>query len=107
MMDFRISDLEQQSKASGATVHQTVDGVLQSDDRLLSSLQKLGWELERDNPEEDEAVKGLRDICMRWVFFSQSISPRMTLSTPPFNGPCSTLCGALGLTETWIHARLD
>ncbi len=64
-LDFRASDLEQQSKTAGSNLRQTVDGLLHSDDKLLSSLQKLGWELETGDPDEEAAVDELREICMR------------------------------------------
>jgi hypothetical protein len=44
-----------------------VDGLLHSDDKLLTSLQKLGWELDVGDPAEEAAVDELREICMRWV----------------------------------------
>jgi hypothetical protein len=65
-LEFRVADLEQQSKVAGNDLHQTVDGLLHSDDKLLSSLQKLGWELETEDPEEEETVSKLREICMRY-----------------------------------------
>lgn len=44
-----------------------MDDALQSDDRLLSSLQKLGWELDQQDPEEKQSVEKLREICMRYA----------------------------------------
>ncbi|CAM1505097.1 Fc.00g107340.m01.CDS01 [Cosmosporella sp. VM-42] len=66
-LDFRVSDLEQQAKDLKANLTQTIDGVFHSDDKLLSSLQKLGWELDQDDPEEEQTVEKLREICMRQV----------------------------------------
>ena len=34
-----------------------------SDDKLLAGLQKLGWELEMENPEAKGDVNRLRDVC--------------------------------------------
>lgn len=51
-------------------ISQIVDGVLRSDDKLLASLQKLGYELETDDPEEGENVSKLREICARSDSFS-------------------------------------
>jgi hypothetical protein len=48
-------------------VKKTVDGVFQSDDKLLSSLQKLGWELDQQDPEEEKTIEKLRETCMRYV----------------------------------------
>lgn len=42
-----------------------VDETLTSDDKLLSSLQKLGYEVDQQDPEEAQAVEKLREVCMR------------------------------------------
>lgn len=39
--------------------------ILQSDDEVLASLQKLGWELDQPNPQEAQPVEKLREVCMR------------------------------------------
>lgn len=64
-LGFRISDIDQQADESGTVLNQTVDGILSSDDKLLSSLQKLGWELDQQDPEEAQTVERLREVCMR------------------------------------------
>ena len=64
-LGFRISDIDQQADESGTVLNQTVDGILSSDDKLLSSLQKLGWELDQQDPEEEQTVERLREVCMR------------------------------------------
>ena len=69
-LEFRISDIEQQTKGLGAGLRQTVDSLFQSDDKLLSSLQKLGWELETEDPEEQESIQKLRDICARLIKYT-------------------------------------
>ncbi|KAK3933922.1 hypothetical protein QBC46DRAFT_325865 [Diplogelasinospora grovesii] len=69
-LDSQIIDLEQQSKAEGTGLQQTVDGQLCSDDKLLLSLQKLGWELEMEDPAEQEKVAKLREICARLIKFT-------------------------------------
>ncbi len=66
-LGFRVSDLEQQRKGAGSQLHQTVDGLCRSDDKLLSSLQKLGWELKTEDPEEQQRISELRDICARLI----------------------------------------
>lgn len=66
-LGFRISDIEQQADESGTTLNKTVDGILNSDDKLLSSLQKLGWELDQQDPEEAQTVERLREVCMRYA----------------------------------------
>lgn len=62
---FRVSDLEQQSEESGTYLNETIDEILTSDDKLLSSLQKLGWELDKQDPEEAQTIDKLREISAR------------------------------------------
>ncbi|KAF4979263.1 hypothetical protein FZEAL_4508 [Fusarium zealandicum] len=66
-LEYRVADLEQMAKESRSSLTQTVDSVLQSDDKLLSSLQKLGWELDQQDPEETQTIEKLREICMRLI----------------------------------------
>ncbi|KPM35352.1 hypothetical protein AK830_g11226 [Neonectria ditissima] len=66
-LGYRLSDLEQQTKDVRTILNETVDGVLHSDDKLLSSLQKLGWELDQRDPEEQQTVEKLQEICMRLI----------------------------------------
>ncbi|KAK0630957.1 hypothetical protein B0T17DRAFT_490680 [Bombardia bombarda] len=69
-LDAKILDIEQQSKADSANIQQTVDSLFRSDDKLLSSLQKLGWELETEDPEEQDNVVMLRETCARLIKFT-------------------------------------
>ncbi|RBR08889.1 uncharacterized protein FIESC28_10069 [Fusarium coffeatum] len=66
-LEYRVADLEQIAKQSRDNVKKTVDGVFQSDDKLLSSLQKLGWELDQQDPEEEKSIEKLRETCMRLI----------------------------------------
>ncbi|KAK3295335.1 uncharacterized protein B0H64DRAFT_441756 [Chaetomium fimeti] len=66
----RIRELEQQRTGAGATIQQTVDTLFRSDDKLLSSLQKLGWELETKDDEEQQDVALLRETCARLIKFT-------------------------------------
>ncbi|KAH6635925.1 hypothetical protein F5144DRAFT_160823 [Chaetomium tenue] len=66
----RIRELEQQRTGAGATIQQTVDTLFRSDDKLLSSLQKLGWELETEDGEEQNDVALLREACARLIKFT-------------------------------------
>ncbi|KAH7170075.1 hypothetical protein EDB81DRAFT_876124 [Dactylonectria macrodidyma] len=66
-LGYRIADLEQQTKDVRTILNETVDGVFHSDDKLLSSLQKLGWELDQRDPEEQKSVEKLREILMRYI----------------------------------------
>lgn len=47
-----------------------VDEIFRSDNKLLSSLQKLGWELDTEDPEEIESVDKLREICARLIKYT-------------------------------------
>ncbi|KAK3681612.1 hypothetical protein B0T22DRAFT_445229 [Podospora appendiculata] len=70
VLDSNITDMEQQHKAESANVHKTVDSLVRSDDKLLSSLQKLGWELETEDPAEQDNVTALRETCARLIKFT-------------------------------------
>ncbi|KAK1709807.1 hypothetical protein BDP67DRAFT_580156 [Colletotrichum lupini] len=69
-LEYKASDLEQQTKVSGNGLQQTLDSLLHSDDKLLSSLRKLGLELETEDPEDRENVEKLREICMRLIKYT-------------------------------------
>lgn len=69
-LSSRINDLDQQSTGVGATIQQTVETLFCSDDKLLSSLQKLGWELETEDPEEQSDVSILRETCARLIKYT-------------------------------------
>lgn len=69
-LDYRMSELEQQSKGVDGDATRIVDEMLRSDDKLLSSLQKLGWELDTEDPEETESVTKLREICARLIKYT-------------------------------------
>lgn len=64
----RILELDQHSHWAGTAIQQTVDTLFRSDDKLLSSLQKLGWELETGDDGEQQDVALLRETCARSVF---------------------------------------
>ncbi|KAF5965034.1 hypothetical protein FCOIX_13147 [Fusarium coicis] len=66
-LEYRVADLEQIAKDSRSNLKKTVDAVFQSDDKLLSSLQKLGWELDQQDPEEEKTIEKLRETCMRLI----------------------------------------
>ncbi|KAF4968411.1 hypothetical protein FSARC_4208 [Fusarium sarcochroum] len=66
-LEYRVADLEQIAKDSRSNLKKTTDSVFQSDDKLLSSLQKLGWELDQQDPEEEKTIEKLREICMRLI----------------------------------------
>lgn len=67
-LQLRISDAQQQAKGAGDGLDGDIDALLRSDDKLLASLQKLGWELEAgEDPAEQESVEEMRDICARLI----------------------------------------
>lgn len=59
--------MEQQAAMTTESVHEVIEEALRSDDKLLSSLQKLGWELDPEDPEETQNVATLRECCMRYL----------------------------------------
>ncbi|KAG6061299.1 hypothetical protein E4U32_003032 [Claviceps aff. humidiphila group G2b] len=73
-ISLRLAELELQ----GPSINHQVSALLQSDDALLSGLQKLGWELEQPDPEEERAVEKLREICMRLITMTvQTVRARL------------------------------
>jgi hypothetical protein len=69
-IEARLSELEQAGTGNSDAIQRTVNALLTSDDKLLTSLQKLGWELESEDPEEKESVGKLRDICARLIKYT-------------------------------------
>ncbi|KAK7735956.1 hypothetical protein SLS53_007335 [Cytospora paraplurivora] len=69
-LDYRIAELEQQSQTPDGDVDRLVDEIISADNKLLSSLQKLGWELDTEDPGETESVSKLREICARLIKFN-------------------------------------
>ncbi|KUI55556.1 hypothetical protein VP1G_02919 [Cytospora mali] len=69
-IDYHISELEQQTKGPGGDVGKLLDEIFRSDNKLLTSLQKLGWELDAEDPEETESVGKLREICARLIKYT-------------------------------------
>jgi hypothetical protein len=48
-------------------VKQTVDSILRSDDKVLSSLQKLAGDLDPVRPEDDNAMARTKELCARYL----------------------------------------
>ncbi|KAK5659637.1 hypothetical protein OQA88_844 [Cercophora sp. LCS_1] len=70
-LDSKIAELEQQSGGGGrANIQQTAEVLFHSDDKLLSSLQKLGYELDTEDPDEQDNVVMLRETCARLIKFT-------------------------------------
>ncbi|CAG8951684.1 hypothetical protein HYFRA_00005484 [Hymenoscyphus fraxineus] len=64
-LEYQILDLEQQTKLSEVTVKQTVDSILKSDDKLLSSLQKLALDLDPIQTEDDDIIARIRELLIK------------------------------------------
>ena len=67
---MRVSELEQQSSETTDVLRATVDTRLDADDRLLTSLQKLSLELQKEDPEEQRDVARLREVCARLIKYT-------------------------------------
>ena len=66
-LKYQTSDLEQQSKASETNVKQILDSILKSDDKLLSSLQKLASDLDPVRSGDGDTIARIRDLCARLI----------------------------------------
>ncbi|KGQ08026.1 hypothetical protein BBAD15_g6624 [Beauveria bassiana D1-5] len=66
-LEFRIAELKHDSDPNVTSLRQALDVVLKSDDALLTSLQKLGWELSEPDPEEAKSTDKLRETCLRLI----------------------------------------
>lgn len=62
-MNLRLQAPEPEQSALADSVAE----ILQSDDKLLSSLQKLGRELRQPSYEGTQEVEKLRDLSLRYV----------------------------------------
>ncbi|EFX00040.1 hypothetical protein CMQ_7042 [Grosmannia clavigera kw1407] len=63
-----VPEVEQQAKGTQGYAQQMVDGLCRLDDKLLVSLQKLGWALAApDDADEQQTISQLRDICLRLI----------------------------------------
>jgi hypothetical protein len=95
-LNSRVLELEQRSAEAGPATQKLVDSLLRSDDKLLSSLQKLGWELQTEDTEEQEDVATLRETCARYV------------TLLPFRGMRNSYHGRLiKFTVEGIRTKLD
>ncbi|PNH46163.1 hypothetical protein VD0004_g1845 [Verticillium dahliae] len=66
--------MEQQAAMTTESVQEVIEEALRSDDKLLSSLQKLGWELDPEDPEETQNVATLRECCMRVIKYTVEVT---------------------------------
>lgn len=68
--ELQLSELESGGSVGLAAIQQLVDSMCVGDDKLLQSLQKLGWELETEDVQDKEDVDNLRDICARLIKYT-------------------------------------
>ncbi|OIW32904.1 hypothetical protein CONLIGDRAFT_570660 [Coniochaeta ligniaria NRRL 30616] len=66
-IELRLSELDSHGSGALDKTQQLVQSLFAADDKLLASLQKLGWELETEDPQEKENVRKLQDICARLI----------------------------------------
>lgn len=66
-LEFRISELKQDGDPKATSLDAALDVIFESDDALLTSLQKLGWELSEPDPEEAKSTDKLRETCLRYA----------------------------------------
>ncbi|UNI13961.1 hypothetical protein JDV02_000647 [Purpureocillium takamizusanense] len=64
---YRVTDLEQQAADTMPDLQAAVSDAFKTDDKLLSSLQKLGWELDKPDPDEAKTIEEMREGCMRLI----------------------------------------
>ncbi|KAH8902489.1 hypothetical protein BR93DRAFT_887190 [Coniochaeta sp. PMI_546] len=69
-IELRLSELDLHGSGALDKTQHLVHSLLAADDKLLTSLQKLGWELETEDPQEKHNVKQLQDICARLIKYS-------------------------------------
>jgi hypothetical protein len=69
-LELRLGDLDSRGSGRLESIQQSVTSMFAADDKLLRSLEKLGWELETEDPQEKGNVDKLRDICARLIKYS-------------------------------------
>lgn len=69
-IEMRLSESDWHGTDALDKTHHVVQSLLAGDDKLLTSLQKLGWELETEDPQEKDNVKKLQDLCARLIKYS-------------------------------------
>ena len=69
-IEYRVADLEQQSDDNQTGLHDILQLVLDADDKLLAGLQKLGHELQQQDPEDAKAADRIRETCLRYANLS-------------------------------------
>ncbi|KAB5517503.1 hypothetical protein GE09DRAFT_566794 [Coniochaeta sp. 2T2.1] len=69
-IELRLVELDSHGSGALDSTQHVVSSLLTADDKLLTSLQKLGWELETEDPQEKENVSKLQDICARLIKYS-------------------------------------
>lgn len=67
---YKSSDQAQYLKTSDLNFKQAISNILQLDDRLLSSFQKLAIDLDKNLPENEETIERVKDLCARYIKFT-------------------------------------
>lgn len=67
---YQNSDLSQYLKASEVTFKQGIESILRSDDRLLTSFQKLANDLNTNFSEDDRLIDRVKDLCARYIKYT-------------------------------------
>lgn len=67
---YQNSDLSQYLKVSEVTFKQGIESILRSDDRLLTSFQKLANDLNTNFSEDDRLIDRVKDLCARYIKYT-------------------------------------
>ncbi|RKF73864.1 hypothetical protein GcM3_092024 [Golovinomyces cichoracearum] len=67
---YKNSDLAHFLKTSDLNFKQAIGSILQSDDRLLSSFQKLASDLDLNTPEDENIIEKTKEYCARYIKYT-------------------------------------
>ncbi|TQS34091.1 hypothetical protein Golomagni_05540 [Golovinomyces magnicellulatus] len=67
---YKNSDLAQFLKTSDLNFKQAIGSILQSDDKLLSSFQKLASDLDINPPEDEKIIEKTKEYCARYIKYT-------------------------------------
>lgn len=83
-----MSELSRDAQpASHQELRNSLDAVFESDDKLLTSLQKLGWELDQPDPDAAQPVEKLRETCLRYSITTEQSPGVTSVLTADVSGP--------------------
>ncbi|PKS10128.1 hypothetical protein jhhlp_001878 [Lomentospora prolificans] len=66
-LETKISEVEEQTHNANQDLQQSVGTLLESDDKLLRSLEKLSNEFNLGDSRDDEAINKLQETCMKLI----------------------------------------